>query len=81
MVRTHYCEMHIPDAHKPILRGYNVWAWMGHVLLGQVAGSHVYVKTKAQAQKTARKLREYYNEGKAFSIPDTWILYDEEVTT
>lgn len=74
MIKTHYCNVIRPDAYHPQIIGYNVWAWRGHVLLGQINGSHICVKKKAQAQKTAQKIREYFNEGKELSIPANWIL-------
>ena len=56
-VRTHYCAVIKPDAHNPTVIGYNVWAWIGHPLLGEIQGTHVFVKTKGQAQRMGRKIR------------------------
>lgn len=57
MVQTHYLPMYKPHPTNPTIIGYNVWAYIGHPLLGQIKGSHQFVKTKYQAQKIARELR------------------------
>ena len=61
-VRTHYLPMIQPDTYEPKIIGYNVWAWIGHPLLGQIKGTKVFVKTKYQAQKTAQQMKQNFNE-------------------
>jgi hypothetical protein len=62
MIRTHYLPVYQPHPTNPIIIGYNVWAYIGHPLLGQILGTKEFVATKYQAQKVARRLRATLKE-------------------
>ena len=62
MIRTHYLPMYKPHPINPQIVGYKVWAWVAHPLLGQIKGTDVIVKTKREAQRVARKMRETFNQ-------------------
>lgn len=53
-----YCPVYRPCATHTIIIGYNVWAYIGHKLLGEVRGSHVFVDTLRDAKRTAHDMRK-----------------------
>ena len=58
MLQAHYVPVYQPHPNKPVIIGYNVWAYIGHPLLGQIEGSLQFVETKSQAQKLVRRIRQ-----------------------
>jgi len=56
-LQAHYLPVYQPHPTNPILMGYNVWAYIGHPLLGQIEGSLQFVKTIKEARKIARGIR------------------------
>ena len=58
MLQAHYVPVYQPHPNKPVIIGYNVWAYIGHPLLGQNKGSLQFVETKRPAQQVARKIKE-----------------------
>ena len=56
-VKARWNPVYIPCATHRIIAGYNVYAYVGHPLLGEVMGTHHFVKTKAEAMKIAKELR------------------------
>ena len=61
MLQAHYLPVYQPHPTNPTIIGYNVWAYVGHPLLGQIKGSLQFVETKRQAQQLAHKLRKGLN--------------------
>jgi len=61
MIQAHYLPVYQPHPTNPTIIGYNVWAYVGHPLLGQIKGSLQFVETKRQAQQLAHKLRKGLN--------------------
>ena len=57
VLQAHYLPVYQPHPTSPILIGYNVWAYIGHPLLGQIEGSLQFVKTIKEARKIARGIR------------------------
>ena len=57
-VQVRWHPQYKPSAHRVIITGYRVYAYVGHPLLGVVRGSEHIVKTKAQALKVAKELRK-----------------------
>ena len=58
MIQAHYLPVYQPHPTNPTIIGYNVWAYVGHPLLGQIKGSLQFVETKRPAQQVAHKLRK-----------------------
>lgn len=56
-VNVRLSPVYTPCATHTIIRGYNVWAWIGHVLLGEVLGTRSFHETKAAALKQVKRLR------------------------
>ena len=57
VLQAHYLPVYQPHPTNPILIGYNVWAYIGHPLLGQLTGSLQFVKTLKEARKVAQRIR------------------------
>ena len=60
-VKTHYLPCKKWDGEKTIIDGYSVWAYSGHVLLGEIKNKQQYVDTLYQARKVCRQMRERFN--------------------
>jgi hypothetical protein len=61
MIKTHYLPVYEPNAVQRQIIGYSVWAYSGHVLLGEIHGTQQYVDTLYQARKLSRQMRDYFN--------------------
>jgi len=57
-VKVRWHPQYKPDAHKVVITGYRVYAYIGHPLLGVIRGTEHIVKTQAQAQRIAKELRK-----------------------
>ena len=57
-IQAHYIPVYQPHPTNPTIIGYNVWAYIGNPLGGEIKGSMQFVKTKYQAQKLAHEFRK-----------------------
>ena len=53
-----------PSATRRIVSGYNVYAWIGHPLLGEVIGTKRHFTSEKEAKKYAAGLRKLAKGGK-----------------
>ena len=62
-VNVRWSPVYTPCATHKVIKGYNVYAWIGHVLWGEVHGTRSYHETKAKALKQVKHLRQLFKCG------------------